>query len=231
MKGAVFDIDGTLVDSVDLHAQAWQRTFEHFGFPQSFEAVRSQIGKGGDQLMPVFLPEEVIAERGKEIERCRGALFKQYFLHNVKSFPKVRELFECLLEQEWKIALASSAKKDELKIYKRLCGISDLPLVETSSDDVEQSKPHPDIFQVAAKRLGGLNPEDCIVVGDSPYDASAARKCHMKMIGVLCGGFSEESLREAGCSQIYASPADLLEKLETSFFAMAKAIQRPSTQG
>lgn len=218
MKGAIFDIDGTLLDSVDLHAEAWKQTFEHYGFQQSFEAVRSQIGKGGDQLMPVFLPQHVIDEEGKEIEKYREALFKKNFLQRVKSFPDVRALFKHLLERDWKIALASSAKEEELKIYKKLCGISDLPLAETSSDDVKQSKPHPDIFEVAAERLGNLKATDCVVVGDSPYDASAAKKCKMKMIGVLCGGFSEESLREAGCEEIYASPSDLLQKFESSFF-------------
>lgn len=224
MNGAIFDIDGTLLDSVDLHAEAWKQTFEHYGFPQSFGAVRSQIGKGGDQLMPVFLPKHVIDEKGREIEKYRGALFKKNFLPHVKSFPNVRALFEHLLECDWKIALASSAKEEELKIYKGLCEISDLPLAETSSDDVEKSKPHPDIFEVAAKRLGNLKAADCVVVGDSPYDASAAKKCKMKMIGVLCGGFLEESLRQAGCDQIYANPSDLFQKFETSFFGRKNSV-------
>jgi hypothetical protein len=126
MKAVIFDIDGTLIDSVDLHAKAWQDAFRYFGHEFAFEKIRSQIGKGGDQLMPVFLAKEEIEARGKEIEDYRGKLFKREYLHSVKAFPQVRALFERLLADGWKLALASSARKDELKTYQKIADIADL---------------------------------------------------------------------------------------------------------
>ena len=184
MKAAIFDIDGTLTDSVHLHAKAWQEAFAHFGHSIQFCHIRAQIGKGGDQLMPVFLSKQEVEERGKEIEKYRGDLFKREFLSKVKPFARVRELFERLLQDEWKISLASSAKKEELEAYKRICRVSDLLDAETSSDDAEKSKPQPDIFQAAMEKLGEIDPKNCIVVGDSPYDAEAAAKAGIIKAGL-----------------------------------------------
>ncbi|GAC1330499.1 MAG: HAD family hydrolase [Beijerinckiaceae bacterium] len=212
INAVIFDVDGTLVDSVDLHAAAWQRTFAHFGRQIDFQAIRSQIGKGGDQLMPVFLPKQEVEQRGKEIEDYRRALFKRDYLGQVKGFPKVRELFLRIRADGKKIALASSAKGEELDTYKRAADIADLVDTETSSDDAERSKPHPDIFEAALKRLR-LPAAEAMVVGDSPYDAEAATKARLAIIGVLCGGFPQADLRKAGAAEIYRDPADLLANL------------------
>lgn len=118
LRAVIFDIDGTLVDSVDLHARAWQEAFRHFGREIPFEQIRSQIGKGGDQLLPVFLSEAEIRKFGKELEEYRSNLFKREYLPLVRPFPKVRELFEKLRSDGKQIALASSAKGDELEAYK-----------------------------------------------------------------------------------------------------------------
>lgn len=225
MKAAIFDIDGTLVESVDLHAKAWQETFAHFGHRVAFQEIRMQIGKGGDQLMPVFLSKEEIASRGKAIEQYRSELYKNNYFSQVRPFPKVRELFERLLVDEWKIALASSAKGDELNTYKEICGITDLVEAETSSDDAEKSKPHPDIFEAAVARLN-VAPGDCVVVGDSPYDAQAATKAGISSIGFLCGGFSREDLDAAGYLHLYNDAADLLAKYQESLFYQ----QRPALE-
>src|SRR5689334_3821702 len=185
MKAIIFDIDGTLVDSVDLHAEAWQEAFRHFGREIPLEQIRSQIGKGGDQLLPVFLSKPELKAKGKEIESYRRQLFKQKYLPRVTAFPRVRELFERLLADRWRIALASSAKGDELDTYKRIANIGDLLDAQTSSDDAEKSKPYPDIFIAALKHLGNVSAQDCFVIGDSPYDAEAAGKAGMAAIGVL----------------------------------------------
>jgi beta-phosphoglucomutase-like phosphatase (HAD superfamily) len=154
MKAAIFDIDGTLVNSVDLHAKAWQKAFAHFGHDISFDRIRSQIGKGGDQLMPVFLSKEELKSEQKDLEKYRGDLFRKDYLPQVRGFPQVRELFKRLVADGWKIALASSAKGKDLETYKKIADIGDLLDAETSSDDAEKSKPHPDIFQAAMDRLG-----------------------------------------------------------------------------
>lgn len=226
MKAAIFDVDGTLVDSVDLHAKAWQEAFEHFGYHIPFSEVRSQIGKGGDQLLPVFLSQEQLDRQGKDIEKFRGDLFKEKYLSQVKPFPKVRELFQRILEDGWQIALASSAKGDELQIYKDMVQVGDLLKAETSSDDAEKSKPHPDIFLAAVEHLGGVPPQECLVVGDSPYDAEAAGKAGMPAIGFLCGGFAEADLRAAGCLAIYQDAASLLETYHQSPFYKQRPLNK-----
>jgi HAD superfamily hydrolase (TIGR01549 family) len=213
----LFDIDGTLVDSVDLHARAWQEAFAQFGKRIAFQAVRAQIGKGGDQLMKEFLSPEQLEARGKEIDRYRSNLYKRKYLGRVRAFPRVRELFQELLRRGIRIALASSAKGDELATYKKIANIKDLVEAETSADDAERSKPHPDIFEVALNRLGASIRKDRVfVVGDSPWDAIAAVRLGVRPIGVLCGGFPEADLRKAGCIAIYRDPPDLLERVDES---------------
>jgi HAD superfamily hydrolase (TIGR01549 family) len=216
LKAVIFDIDGTLIDSVDLHARAWQEALAHFGKRVEYGRVRYQIGKGGDQLMPVFLSEDELERFGDELEKYRGELFKREYMSQIKGFPSVRELFERVKREGLRTALASSAKGGELKTYKKIARIEDLVEEETSSDDAEKSKPHPDIFEAALERLGGVKPSEAIVVGDTPYDAEAAGKAGLKAVGVLCGGFPEEDLRAAGCVRVYRDAADILAHFDTS---------------
>ena len=216
VKAVIFDIDGTLIDSVDLHAEAWQEALRHFGHDLPCGQIRSQIGKGGDLLLLALLPKEEAERRGEEIEKYRLDLFRREYLHRVKAFPKVRELFERIKADGKRIALASSAKGEELANYKRIAGIEDLLDAETSADDAERSKPHPDIFQAALDRLSGIDPAEAIAVGDTPYDAQAAGKAGLCTIGLLCGGWPEQELREAGCTAIYRDPDDLLEQYDRS---------------
>jgi HAD superfamily hydrolase (TIGR01549 family) len=216
IEAVIFDIDGTIVDSVDLHAKAWQITFAKFGKNILLEAIRSQIGKGADQLLPVYFSKQELEQFGEAMEIYRGELFKKEYLPKVKGFPKVRELFRRIKQDKKQIALASSAKKDELKRYKEIAQIDDLIESETSSDNVERSKPCPDIFEAALKQLGNVTPDKVIVVGDTPYDAAAAAEANLKSIGLLCGGWTEPQLRRAGCIAVYRDPADLLARYEES---------------
>lgn len=214
IEAFIFDIDGTLIDSNDFHAEAWQKAFAKYGKEISFEKIRPQIGKGADTLLPEFLSEEEIEEFGDEIADARGEIFKKEYLHLVKPFPKVRELFQRIKDDGKRIALASSANEDEVEAYKKIAGIEDLVEKSTSADDAEKSKPEPDIFQAALKLSGDPAPETVLVIGDTPYDAEAATKAKLKIVGVLCGGFSEQDLREKGCAEIYQDPSDLLENYQ-----------------
>jgi HAD superfamily hydrolase (TIGR01549 family) len=217
IEAIIFDIDGTLVNSVDLHAQAWKETFKHFGKDIPYEQVRHQIGKGGDQLMPVFFSREELESKGSEMEEYRSKLYKRDYIQRVRAFPKVRELFLRIKQDGKRIALASSAKGDELSVYKRIASIEDLVTEETSADDAEKSKPHPDIFEAALEKLGDIDPVRAAVIGDTPYDAEAAGRASLRnRIGVLCGGFPEKELRAAGMAEIYQDPADLLKHYEDS---------------
>ena len=213
IEAVIFDVDGTLVDSVDFHAEAWQKAFLKFGKDIAFAAIRSQIGKGGDQLLPVFLNEEEIGSFGKKLEIYRGKLFKDEFLARVEAFRDVPDLLDALRKKDRRVALASSAKRDELKVYKKIAGIEKLTDIETSSDDAEKSKPHPDIFEATLKKLK-LETDQVLVIGDTPYDAEAAGKAGLAMIGLLCGGFAEQDIKAAGATRIYRDPQDLLVRIE-----------------
>jgi HAD superfamily hydrolase (TIGR01509 family) len=231
MSAAIFDIDGTLIDSVDFHATAWQQALAHFGIHVTFDAVRSQIGKGGDQLLPVFVPADKLDALKDPIEAYRGELFRREYLPKVRSFPKVRDLLAHIKRHGHRICLASSAKAEEVTIYKRLANIADMVDEETSADDVDCSKPCPDIFEVALERLHA-EPSDAIVIGDSPYDAVAAGRAGLRAVGVLCGGFPERDLKQAGCIAIFRDPADMLARfpeLET-FLAATRGQRTPASR-
>jgi HAD superfamily hydrolase (TIGR01549 family) len=202
ISAAIFDLDGTLVDSNELHVQAWQETFRHFGKEIPVEKLREQIGKGSDQYLPVFLDQKEMREIGKQVDEFRGKIFKKKYLSRVRPFPRVRELLERVRSYGKKIALASSGKADEVEHYQKLIEIKDVVDCQTTADDVAHSKPKADVFIAALRMLGHLSPEQAIAIGDTPYDIEAAKKIDLATIALLCGGFPEEELRD---------PADLLD--------------------
>lgn len=216
VKAIIFDVDGTLVDTNDLHVAAWVETFRRFGHEVPPEAVRGQMGKGGDQLMPVFLPPEVLERQGEEISTARKELFLEKYIAQARPFPGLRELFERIRAAGQRAVLASSCKADELEHYKALTGLGDLIEGAVCSEDADRSKPFPDIFQAALDRLAPIGRTEVVVVGDTPFDAEAASKIGLRTVGLLCGGFPEEALRQAGCIAIYRDPADLLANYANS---------------
>jgi HAD superfamily hydrolase (TIGR01509 family) len=218
-RAVLFDIDGTLVDSVDLHAAAWQETLRRFGHDLAYPAVRLQIGKGGDQLLQTLIGPQETNARGEEIERDCGTLFAQRYLRLVRPFPGVRPLFAAIRRRGQRLALTSSAEKSELAHYKTLLRIGDLIDAEVCGDEVERSKPDPEIYSKALAKLG-LPAAAAIAVGDTPYDAEAAGKAGIRAIGVLSGGFPRRSLEAAGCRAIYTDVLALLAAYELSPLAI-----------
>ena len=213
-KAVIFDVDGTLVDTVDLHTQAWVEAFKQEDYDIPYDELRQQIGKGGEKIVADFLSPEEVEKVGENITEFRKEFYQDKLISQARPFARVRELFERLKQDDIKIVLASSARPGSLDHYQEILNIKDLIDGATSTQDVEESKPAPDVFVAALDKLKGVETSDVIVVGDSPYDAQAASKIDLRTVGVLCGGFSEERLRESGCIAIYKEPADILEKYQ-----------------
>ena len=196
LQGLIFDIDGTLVDSNDLHAQCWLEAFQHFGKHFEYDVIRHQIGKGGDLLVPDLLRAKEMRAFGEKVKKYRTDLYKKKYMGEVRPFPNVRELFETLRERDVKIALASSSNPDEVEYYTRLLGVGDLLEGSTSKHDAEHSKPSPEIFQAAVERIG-TDDAFTMTVGDTPYDILASHRLALPVIAVLSGGFERQLLAKA----------------------------------
>ena len=215
VKAMLCDIDGTLVESNWLHADAWRVAFAAMGLPLELEALRRQIGKGGDELIPMFVPwwKRPIVE--EPLKAYRKYVFQHGLRQQVKPIPGVRELLLRVRAAGIKVAVATSSDKDDLEVLKHIAGIDDLVDEQTTADDTERAKPHPDIFAAALKKLG-LEAAECVALGDTPYDAESAGQAGIRTIGVETGGWTRAELLDAGCVEVYPSVAELLERFEDS---------------
>ena len=210
LQAFIFDIDGTLVDSNELHVDSWDRAFRRFGKQFTREQLRAQIGKGSDQYIPEFLTPDEIKRFGKQLDEYRSEVFRKEYLPKVRPFPKVRELFQRIHDDNRRIMLASSGKKADTKYYIDLLKIGGLIEGYVSGDDADRSKPAPDIFSASLEKLGDISPVDAVTIGDTKFDVEAAKKVGLKTIAFLCGGTSQSVLRRAGAITIYRDPADFL---------------------
>jgi HAD superfamily hydrolase (TIGR01509 family) len=221
IEAALCDLDGTLVDSNSLHATAWKEAFGHFGIEVSFDAALHQIGKGGDQLIPVFVPNDQLEALAKPIEEYRKRIFEEKYFHKIKPFPGARDLLIKMNAAGLRVAISSSASKKDLSRLKELAKIDDLVEEETSTDDAEQSKPSPDIFQATLHRLG-LEPERTLALGDTPWDVEAARKAGVMTVAVISGGWTREELARAGALEIYQDVSHLANEFDNSAFCRGR---------
>lgn len=226
VEAVLFDIDGTLIDSNDLHAEAWHEAIAHFGEDIPVPRIREQIGKGADNLLPALLSHAFIDEHGEALEEYRGEIFARNYLPRIEPFPQVRELFERVARAGVRIVLASSGTKDEVAHHLELIGCEDLVAETTSADDAERSKPAPDIFASALAKLPDVSAVQAVVVGDSPYDMKAAKALGLRTIGVRAGGFADDVLISAGCDALYDDPADILRRFDES--ALAAGVTAPA---
>jgi len=213
-QGALLDIDGTLVDSNDVHARAWVDALTEQGHSASFEEVRPLIGTGGDTVLPKIAHLDGDSLEGKKIDERRGEIFKTRFLPTVKPFPQVRALLLRMRESGLKLVIATSAKPTEADPLLQLADISDLIDVQTTSDDAAHSKPAPDIIQAALKK-SGLAAAAVLMLGDTPYDIESARKSGVSTIVFRCGGYWDDA-HFKGALAIYDDPADLLAHYDRS---------------
>ncbi|WP_224661722.1 HAD family hydrolase [Mesorhizobium sp. ES1-1] len=211
----LFDIDGTLVDSNDLHVLAWEEAFLGAGKRFERQVIHDQIGKGADMLVPTLMPE-ADAETRKELGEAQGKIFRDKFLHQVKPFPAAHEILAHAHGLGQRVALASSASEEDLAHHLDLLKARDIVAATTSSADVARTKPAPDIFSTALAKLPGVSPRQTVVVGDTPYDVEAARKIGISTIALRSGGFTDELLGKAGAIAIYDDVAALLADYDNS---------------
>ncbi len=208
----IFDVDGTLINSVDLHARAWQAALERFGKHVPYLKVRQQIGQGGGRLLPLFLSPGELDRFGQELQAWRDRHYQDDFLPRARPFPYVRELFARLKADGLRVAVATSGKRAEVDVSLERADVTALVDVVVTGDDLDATKPNPEAFELALAKLGGRDGGRVVVVGDSPYDAQAARRAGLEAIGVLSGGFTAAELRAAGCSLLFEDCADLLHR-------------------
>jgi HAD superfamily hydrolase (TIGR01509 family) len=224
LRGVILDVDGTLIDSNGEHAEAWVEAFRQHGYDVSYDKALHMIGMGSDNLLPKAVGVEKDTPEGQALSKAEGDIFKSQYLAHVHAFPQTRELLQHMCDQGLRLAVASSAKKEELQHLLEIAGAADLIETQTSSGDVKNSKPDPDIVHAALTRLD-LGPDEVVMVGDTPYDIEAARKLGIGTIAFRSGGWDDAGL--AGAIAIYDDPADLLAHFAESPLAQGGPAPTP----
>jgi HAD superfamily hydrolase (TIGR01549 family) len=206
---AILDIDGTLVDSNYFHAIAWYRAMRAHDYTLPMWRIHRAIGMGGDQMIGALLGDEVEERDGDSI---RDAEKERYFelIEEVQPLDGARGLIEDLKRTDHRVVLASSAKPDEVEHYLDLLDARELADAWTTSGDVENTKPEPDLVNSALEKVGG---GPAVMIGDSVYDCEAAGNAGVETIAVLTGGFSDSELLKSGARIVFASIVELRECL------------------
>lgn len=206
----ILDVDGTLLDTNFHHAIAWYRAFRQHGIVLPIWRIHRSIGMGGDQLVPSLTDEKTEEEQGEDIRTAEKALYMA-LIEEVEPFAESRELIEDLKGRGHAVILASSAKADEIDFYLDLLDARELADGWTSSTDVENTKPEPDLVHAAVEKAGG---GPAVMIGDTTWDCKAAAAASVETIAVRTGGFSAEELREAGARSVWDSVAELRGRLD-----------------
>ena len=213
LRGIVFDVDGTLVDSNDAHADSWVEIFSEAGYDVPFDVVRPLIGMGGDKLLPKTIGVEADSDEGKRLGKKRWALFKDKYLPTLRPLTGGRALVQRIRNDGLATVIATSAQPEELRVLLRAAEVADLMEEKATSGDAERSKPDPDIVTAAVKK-SGLDKSELLMLGDTPYDVEAALGAGVPIIALRSGGWLDSDL--AGASAIYDGPADLLANYDSS---------------
>jgi HAD superfamily hydrolase (TIGR01509 family) len=216
LRGMIFDIDGTLVDTNPAHVIAWQRAFTRLGYDVPVDRIEVEIGKGGDKLVPSVLGEEVEKRLGEALRRAQ----KEEFLAIAKSqhfrlFPGVPEILHALRERGVRTALATSSDETQIEATLASAGLDLTRMVDrvVTKNDAEESKPAPDIVVTAVEKLSVSNVQ-CAMVGDTIYDGQACRAAGVVFLGVISGGTPEAELFEAGAVAVWRDVGHLLHELD-----------------
>lgn len=212
MAIAILDIDGTLVDTNYQHALAWFRALCQFDLVLPIWRIHRHLGMGGDQVVAALCGDEVERRHGDAIREAEGDRYGE-LIGEVRTMDGSRELIVALKDRGHTVVLASSAKADEVEHYVGLLDARDLVDGWTTSADVEQTKPAPDLVHAALDRAGG-EANEAVMVGDTPWDVKAAAAADVETLAVVTGGFSEQELRESGAAAVFESVAELCERLD-----------------
>lgn len=207
---AVFDVDGTLVDTNYQHALAWYRAFRRVEIVVPIWRLHRAIGMGGDQLVAAVTDDQVEREHGSTLRRASAEEYEP-LSHDVAAFDGAHELLGQVRARGFRVVLASSGQPEQIDRYVQLLDAADLIDARTSSADVERTKPAPDLLQVAIDRIGGGR---AVMIGDSTWDAIAAGQIDVPMISVRTGGFSADELQAAGAAAVYDSLTELCADLD-----------------
>jgi len=212
-SGFIFDVEGTLVDSVTQNLKSLQDALERFGCRAAYETLHLYSGLDGDQTLQLVVPSAGEQER-QEILKMQGAIYEREYLPSVKSFDGVRDVFRELTERGGRIALATDCKGPAFKRYLSLLSADEFITATACGDDVEHGKPDPRLVGTALHKLG-IPASQAVMVGDTPYDAEAGLEAGTKAVGVLTGGFTPEVLSRAGCFAVAMDLVSLLPSLES----------------
>jgi HAD superfamily hydrolase (TIGR01549 family) len=225
--GMIFDIEGTLIDCIPQNLRSWQETLSSFGFTVPIEVLRRYSGMDGSDMLQILAPgmDEKLRKQALEAE---GKNYEAKYLKSVRAFAGVRALFEDIKRGGGKIAFATDCEDPQLKHYRAVLGVDDLIDVITCGEDVEEGKPSPGLVRLAAERLGVPR---AVMIGDTPYDAKAARAAGVSALGVLTGGFRDQALKDAGCFAVVREIADMREALASPEAASQVAMSPAPTSG
>lgn len=213
LRTILLDVDGTLVDTNYLHALAWQRAFrDAAGIELPAARLHRAVGMGGDKYVAHVGGDDAEEQHGDAIRDAHTARYSE-LIDEARPLPGARELIVALKERELTVVLASSGKSEELDRYLDQLDARDLLDGWTTSADVEETKPAPELLEVALERAGG-DAGSALLVGDSVWDCRAAERIGMPTIGLLSGGFGAAELRDAGARAVYEDAAELAGRLD-----------------
>ena len=209
---AIFDIDGTLVDTNYQHALAWYRAFRQHGVVMPIWQIHRAIGIGSDRIVEMLAGEQIERELGETLRAAEGPLYQE-MIDEVEPMQGAHELLRDLKRAGHAVILASSAEEKDAERYIKLLDATEFVDGYTTSADVKKSKPEPDIVHAAVEKAGG---GAAVMIGDSTWDCKAATRAELPSIGVLTGGFSEQELTEAGATIVFDSVEHLRKHLKTT---------------
>lgn len=214
MSGVLFDVDGTLVDTVYIHTVCWAEALRQSGHDIPMARVHRAIGLGSAELLDHLLGKSRDHDDDQRMLTVHSGLYQQHW-ERLRPLPGAPDLLRACAARGHRVVLASSASADELAALRRALDAEDAIVTATSSSDAEAGKPSPDILQ-AALASSGLAAGEVVFVGDAVWDGHACGKLGIPFLAVTCGGTSAAELRDAGAVSVYRDPAALLHDLEQS---------------